>query len=743
LGLMFLGLQKKQEFLKYGNCKLRYTCSSSLKKIKLGRQGSLAMDENLLDIVIHPNQEVLFLNQDFINKRMVRGRKFRDLYLRHAELMNWDFSVRTELIDSYKSNFSKTNAYREPVHVEAWMLASPDLSSYYLFKSLGSPVDHASYSYVVRSQLVAYKSQSEIFDSEYLHSQNEDTLYGERYFWAVYDVEKAKLLFSHAMLSFFNLPELSPEQFQEELFSRMTMEFKEGILTGDQSLHRKRTEVWVESDTTVTMYGVNVYRLHTNLHGKYFLLVFRPEELMQKKIPFTSDLYQSIINSASIDLCVFDTDHRYVFINEHAVKNPEIRRWLIGKTDFDYCEFRNLESSIAERRNKKFIECLETKEVVEIEERFVSHTGEVKYSLKRYKPIIINGEVRYVIGFGMDITHLKSFENNLAESERKYRDLFESSLDLIQSVDAEGKFVFWNKAWLDKMGYESEDMAAMNIFDLINQDDLLHCQVIFKRVLEGASQHGVCVGFTSKSGKLLQLEGNVVPRMEGGKVVATHAFFRDITERIEKEQLIQQSLAEKESLLGEIHHRVKNNLTVVYSLLELQSMKESNEKILRVFRESQTRIKAMALVHEKLYRSTSFSRIELKSYLQELVTFIAKAMDNAHLNIQVQITGQEVFLDIRDAVPCGLMMNEIVTNSVKYAFHNVPEPKITITTEVLNGYALVHIKDNGPGLPPGFNAKESTSLGLRLIKSFVNQVKGDLKIYQDNGLTYEIKIPAK
>jgi PAS domain S-box-containing protein len=701
------------------------------------------MEENILDIVIHPNQEVLFLNHDFINKRMVRGRRFRDLYLRHAELLNWDFGVRTDLVESFKSNFSKTNAYREPIHVEAWMLANADLTNYYLFKSLGSPVEHASYSYVVRNQLVSYRTPTESFDSEYLHSQNEDTLYGERYFWVVYDVENAKLLFSESMLGFFKLPDLSPEQVQEELFSRMSSEFKEGILKGDTSLHRRRTEVWVESDTTVTMYGVNVYRLHTNLHGTYFMLVFRPEELMQKKIPFTSDLYQSVINSASIDLCVFDTDHRYVFINEHAIKNPEIRRWLIGKTDFDYCEMRNLDLSIAERRRKKFLKCLETKDVIEIEERFVSHTGETKYSLKRYKPIIINDEVKYVIGFGMDITALKLYENNLAESERKYRDLFESSLDLIQSVDAEGKFVFWNRAWLDKMGYGPEEMSNMNIFDLICPDDQPHCQVIFQRVLEGASQHGVRVGFISQSGKLLQLEGNVVPRIEGGKVVATHAFFRDITERIEKEQLIQQSLAEKESLLGEIHHRVKNNLTVVYSLLELQSMKESNEKILRVFRESQTRIKAMALVHEKLYRSTSFSRIELKSYLQDLVSFIAKAMDNAHLKIQVQITGQEVFLDIRDAVPCGLMMNEIVTNSVKYAFQDVPEPKITITTDIQNGYALVIIKDNGPGLPPGFNAQESTSLGLRLIKSFVNQVKGDLKMYHDNGLTYEIKIPAK
>jgi PAS domain S-box-containing protein len=732
-------LNKKKNFSQFWNSEKGYHCEDKPTELDLGA----FMEENILDIIIHPNQEVVFLNKDFMNKRIVRGRKFRDMYLRNPDLINSDFGVRADLIGSFKDNYSQTDAYREPVHVEAWMLGSPEQEKFYLFKSLGSPVEHAQYHYLIRNQIVACRCDGDFFDSEYLHSQNEDAIYGERYFWSVYHVENDSLFFSDNMIGFFNKPDLSPSILREELFGRMSDDFKKKLMAGDMSIHRKRTEVWIESDTTVTMYGVNVYRLHTNVGGTFYMLVFRPEELMQKKIPFTSDLYQSVINSASIDLCVFDTEHRYVFINEYAIKNPEIRRWLIGKTDFDYCEFRKLDMTVAARRRTKFLECVSNKEIIEIEEKFISHNGEVKYSLKRFKPIIIENEVRYVIGFGMDITDIKLYENSLAESESRYRDLFESSLDLIQSVDTTGRILFWNQAWLDQLGYDAEELSVLNIFNLIAPEDQNHCQAIFQRVLEGTSQNGVRVGFVSKSGKVIQLEGNVVPRIEEGKVVATHAFFRNITERLEKEQLIQQSLAEKESLLGEIHHRVKNNLTVVYSLLELQSMKESNEKILRVFKESQTRIKAMALVHEKLYRSTSFSRIELTNYLQDLVTFIVKAMDSTHMNVQVQISGQEVFLDIRDAVPCGLMMNEIVTNSVKYAFAGVVDPKITITTELIGTHAKVIVKDNGPGLPPDFKPQEANSLGLRLIKSFVNQIKGELKIYQDNGLCYEIKIPAK
>ena len=207
-----------------------------------------------------------------------------------------------------------------------------------------------------------------------------------------------------------------------------------------------------------------------------------------------------MINTAAIDLTVFDTDHRYLFINENAVKDTEIRHWLIGKTDFDYCALRGLDTSLAVRRREKFTECIQTRKTVELEEKFVNQHGEAHYSIKRFKPIVYKDEVRYVIGFGLDITELKVYENYLEQSEKKYRDLFESSLDLIQSVDTNGKILFFNKAWEERMGYSKEEIENINLFDIIADEDKEHCTELFQRVLLGESHHGIRVSFITKGG---------------------------------------------------------------------------------------------------------------------------------------------------------------------------------------------------------------------------------------------------
>jgi two-component sensor histidine kinase len=266
---------------------------------------------------------------------------------------------------------------------------------------------------------------------------------------------------------------------------------------------------------------------------------------------------------------------------------------------------------------------------------------------------------------------------------------------------------------------------------------------MFEMVFKGEAVRGVQVAFMSKSGKRLELEGNVVPRIENGKIVATHAFFRDVTERKLQEELLRQSIQEKDSLLGEIHHRVKNNLTVVYSLLELQALQVKDDDVRRVFRESQARIRSMALVHEKLYQSETFSSVDLTSYLNELTAYILRINSGMTRHVDVVFGGENIFVHVNQAVPCGLLANEILTNACKYAFAEVERPKLSVTTKVVDNENYLCIKDNGPGLPEGFNVSKLNTLGFRLIKTFVNQLKGKMEIKTEGGLVYEIKFPKK
>ncbi|MBK7104876.1 MAG: HAMP domain-containing protein [Ignavibacteriae bacterium] len=219
------------------------------------------------------------------------------------------------------------------------------------------------------------------------------------------------------------------------------------------------------------------------------------------------------------------------------------------------------------------------------------------------------------------------------------------------------------------------------------------------------------------------------------------ALEKEISVRKKGEQLLQSSLSEKEVLLKEIHHRVKNNLQIISSLLYLQSKKFNNEEIQNIFKDSQTRVKSMSLVHEKLYQSKTLSHIDFREYIQNLTNYIFNSYkNNAH--IRTVVDSEDVKLNIDTAIPCGLIINEVVSNSMKYAFpenHNIEKPKICVVLKKLDElkYNLI-ISDNGIGLPADFEKRTSKSLGFQLINSLVNQIEGSIQINNKVGTEYVI-----
>jgi two-component sensor histidine kinase/HAMP domain-containing protein len=218
------------------------------------------------------------------------------------------------------------------------------------------------------------------------------------------------------------------------------------------------------------------------------------------------------------------------------------------------------------------------------------------------------------------------------------------------------------------------------------------------------------------------------------------ALENEIVERKKGEELLQNSLSEKEILLKEIHHRVKNNLQIISSLLYLQSRKFEDVEIRNIFMDSQTRVKSMSLVHEKLYQSKTLSHIDFKEYIQNLTSYIFNYYTNSK-KIKLSIDAENIKLNIDTAVPCGLIINELVSNSMKYAFPDQfnSTPKIEISIKKIDElkYTLV-IFDNGVGIPKDFDVQTSKSLGLQLVNSLVAQVEGEMTINNHNGTEYLI-----
>lgn len=199
------------------------------------------------------------------------------------------------------------------------------------------------------------------------------------------------------------------------------------------------------------------------------------------------------------------------------------------------------------------------------------------------------------------------------------------------------------------------------------------------------------------------------------------------------------SLQEKEVLLKELHHRVKNNLQVISSILNLQSSFIKDENVLNIFRESQNRIKSMAFIHESLYQTKDFSNINFSEYVVSLSQNLIHSYANFEKEIELKLDVQNVFLNLDLAIPCGLIINEIVSNALKYAFVGLKEGVIDIKMCVKDDDLKLIIGDNGIGLPEKIDYRNTESLGLQLVVALVEQLNGSVQINSNQGTVYTIK----
>lgn len=222
--------------------------------------------------------------------------------------------------------------------------------------------------------------------------------------------------------------------------------------------------------------------------------------------------------------------------------------------------------------------------------------------------------------------------------------------------------------------------------------------------------------------------------------LANESLQAEITSRKRAENQIKVSLQEKEVLLKEIHHRVKNNLQIISSLLNIQSEYIQEKEVLEMFKVSQNRIGSMALIHEKLYQSKDLARIEFAEYIQDLVAnlFFLYEIDSSVVALKLNI--DNVFLSIDAAIPCGLIINELVVNSLKHAFPTGNSGEISIGFHSDNEKKItLLVSDNGIGLAPDFDLKSTASLGLQLVDDLINQLSGTVELNRNHGTEFKIK----
>ena len=326
-------------------------------------------------------------------------------------------------------------------------------------------------------------------------------------------------------------------------------------------------------------------------------------------------------------------------------------------------------------------------------------------------------------------------------AEEKYRTVFDNALVAMSIVEEDMTISFSNVECEKIMGFTRDEVVGKKrVTDFLDPRDyemILRYQSM-RRENWAAVPDRYEVRLIDKSGRVKNILLNIALIPGTRKMVVS---FLDITERKESEDLIKASLQEKEVLLKEVHHRVKNNLQIVSSLLSLQSAKIVDKRDLDLFRESQSRVKSIALIHEKLYRSDDLSQIDLKEYVDGIVANLQATYGVNSDRIKITIDIQDVHINLDKGIPCGLVINEMVTNCFKHAFPADRKGEVSISMRLEDGNYMLMVNDNGVGLPENFDALKLTSLGIQLVSTLTAQLKGAMTIAVKDGTTFRISFP--
>ncbi len=460
----------------------------------------------------------------------------------------------------------------------------------------------------------------------------------------------------------------------------------------------------------------------------------RAEQALQEQETFLRSIYDGVGESIFV-IDVVNDDFHFVSFNPTCEAITGLMTSDIqGKTPEQL--FR---AAIAASLRQRYQDCLQAGEPITYEQ-FSSITGQENWWLTCLTPLRDeNSRIYRIVGNSVNITERKRTEQMLELQAVITRNMAEG-ICLISATD--GVFVYTNPKFEQMFGYDSGELIGQHVSIINYTDDNTDAKTVYDRLATIVMQNGAAtyeVHNLKKDGTPFwcSATASVFDHPEYGTVFV--GVQQDITEQKQAQEKIKTSLKEKEVLLQEIHHRVKNNLGIVSSLLQMQFRRTQDTQVKSILRDSQNRIASIALVHEKLYRSPVFADINFSQYITDLTTHLFETYNVNFSQIQLKTQVDYASLDMKTAIPCGLILNELVSNALKYAFpDNIQgEIKVSFYSENDHNLSLI-IEDNGVGLPADFDSKQFTTLGLTLVQGLVKQLQGTIEINSQPGTKFKI-----
>ena len=439
------------------------------------------------------------------------------------------------------------------------------------------------------------------------------------------------------------------------------------------------------------------------------------------------------------------------FASDDSWVSPRFKEMIGFEEDSDWgsaVEFwqSRLHPDDSERVEQAIRDHTERRVPYDIEYRLQTRDGEWRWFVARGQAQWnADGQAIRMAGSIRDITERKCVEEALRESEENFRRLAESSpvsIAILSDAD-EVKFVYVNPAWEEIFGYTREEAKMMNVADVLHpdmRDSVLERGRARLRGEQVPSRYELKIVAKGEVTKWLDFSATII-RYHGKATILTVA--NDITNRKHAEEQLKASLREKGVLLKEVHHRVKNNMQIMSSLLRLQARTVKDPVVAEVLADSQSRVHAMAQVHTQLYESRDLTNIAFEEYLRSLAQSSIRAHGDGRIHVAVRTEGEDFPIDIGLAVPCGLVINELLTNALKHAFAPNQQGNVEILLKRTGAsYVELVVRDDGVGFPEGADPGNADSLGLKLVWMLVqDQLKGEIDVRRSAGTEFRIRFP--
>ena len=439
----------------------------------------------------------------------------------------------------------------------------------------------------------------------------------------------------------------------------------------------------------------------------------------------------SIMDALPVCISYVDATQHCRFANQayeewFGITNAELEgrhlKEIMGETAYQAGIEGHVEAVLSgEKVNFKGIVHVEGSSVRYVDVTWIPHFG-------------VRKAVKGFFGFVRDITEYKQSEEQL----QMFSHAISQSFDGVNITDMEGNIIFCNEASAKLYGYEIGELIGQHVSILNAQPGLAPGKIIPAIKAFGGWRGELRQKRKDGATFLCSMTTSLI-QDESGTSLGMLGIVRDITERVQTEDKMKASLKEKEVLLKEIHHRVNNNLQVIDSLINLQSIHFSDGKTSQMFQEIRTRIRSMASIHRMLYQSKDLFRIAFGEYIQNLARnlFYAYRVHSEEIRLKLDVDNR-LFLDIEMATPCGLIINELVSNALKYAFPKGKTGEICIDFHLQGSQFRLTVGDNGVGLPEGLDLQNSETLGLQLVTMLTKQLDGSINLDKTNGTQFEI-----